>query len=426
MRFLFAAHPTVGHTNGLRAIGRALLARGHAVAFATTVTRPAPRWAPVPAVVRTAAEIPDLLARDGFALVPLRPSLRALAHATLIPFARGYAELRHALGMFGADLVPHARALAAAIDAHRADVVVSDFLLFSAGLAAKLRRRPLAAFYHSALPFPVPGHPPFGSGLPHDAPRDAAFARAERDYADLARAAHRAVARACEALALPAPSPEMLAQPYSDECNLLATTRALEPGLPALPAHTHFVGPCIEGRAEDERHPALDALRFDGPRVYVSLGTVFDANRRAFEAILRGLARPGVRVVVSAGASYERLSRRPPTSNAVYFRRVPQLAVLRQIDLMVTHGGNNSTLETIAAGKPMIVVPFGGDQLANARRVEALGSGVALLPRELSPASVARAFERARTLAPRAAELAEALRGVDGTAASVRILEGLR
>ncbi len=424
MRFLLAAHPAVGHTNGLRAIGRRLLARGHSVAFATTVTSP-PRWLPVPGIVRTAAEIPGQLVRDGFDLVPLTTSLRALAHGAMIPVSRGYGELHHALGMFGADMVEHTHALGAAIDARGIDVVLADFLLFPASLAARLRRRPFAAFYHSALPFPVPGHPPFGSDLRHDAPRDAAWAEAERGYAGLVKSVQSTVARACRALALPAPSLAMLERPYSDDCNLLATTRALEPGLPEMPAHTHFVGPCLDGRIEDERHPALDALRFDGVRVYLSLGTVFDTNHRAFEAILRGLDRPGVRVIVSAGSSYERLSRGRVSSNAVYFPRVPQLAVLREVDLMVTHGGNNSTLETLAAGRPMIVVPFGGDQLANARRVETLGAGTAILPRELRPATVSRAFESARACAARAKELGASLQGVDGTAASVEVLEGL-
>ena len=71
------------------------------------------------------------------------------------------------------------------------------------------------------------------------------------------------------------------------------------------------------------------------------------------------------------------------------------------------------------------MIPFGGDQLQNARRVEALGTGVAILPRALRPDSVRRAFDAARSLAVRSVELAESLRGVDGTTASVALLESL-
>lgn len=425
MRFLLAAHPTVGHTNALRTIGRRLLQRGHAVAFATTVTKAPPRWVPFPDVMRTAAEIPTSLVADGFHLVPLQPSLWALRHAVLAPMSRGYDELRHAVGMFGTTMVSDARTLAAAIDAFGADVVVGDFLLFGAFLAAKLQDRPFAAFFHSALPFPAPGRAPFGSGLPNDAPRDADWEAAERSLASLSALAHEKMCGACRRLGVAPPGHEVLERPYSDDLNLLATTRDLEPGLREMPANAHFVGPCLEGRDEDAGHPVFAALRGPGTRVYVSMGTVFNTNPRIFEAILRGLDRPGVRVVVSAGAAFEALSRRPPTSNAAFFPRVPQLGVLREVDVVVGHGGNNTTMETFAAGKPLVVVPFGGDQLQNARRVESLGAGVAVLPAELGPARIGAAFERALGCRERAREIGASLVGVDGTGASVRLLEGL-
>lgn len=400
-------------------------ARGHHVAFATSVAPAAPPWLPLPEVVRTGGAIPAALARDGFEVVPLGLSLRSLRHAIMVPMSRGYTEMRHALSMFGADAVAQARTLAAAIDRHRADVVVGDYLMASAYLAARLKKRPFVAFYHSALPFPGPDRPPFGSGLPHHAPRDAAWAAAQREVDSIGALADRMFDRACNELGVPRPARRLLSEPYSESCNLLATTPELEPGLPAQRGPVHFVGPCLEGREEDEAHPALDALRTEETRVYVSMGTVFNTNRRVFESILHGLDRPGVRVVVSAGASHAALEKRPPTRNARFFARVPQLAVLRAADVVIGHGGNNSTLETLAAGKPLIVVPFGGDQLENARRVEALGSGVAVLPGELHATGVRAAYEQALGKRARAEEIAASLRGVDGTARSVAIIEEL-
>lgn len=421
MRALLAAHPTVGHTNALRAIGRRLLSRGHAVAFATTEVR-APKWAPP--VVRTAAGIPDALRRDGFEVVPLSLSARALACSVIVPMTRGYTEMRWALRMFGADAVAHARALAETIDRLDVDVVVADYLMVSAWLAARMRRRRFAALYHSALPFPGPERPPFGSGLPFDAPRESwRDARASLD--DIGREALSMVRAACRELFLDEPTTHLLDTPYSEDCNLLMTLPELEPGLPPQPEGVHFVGPCLDGRVEDETHPALEALKTTDTRVYVSMGTVFDTDRRVFDAILRGLDRPGVRVVVSAGAQRRALEKRPPSGNALFYERVPQLAVLRNVDLMVTHGGNNSTLETMAAGRPLIVVPFGGDQLENARRVEALGVGVAVLPQALDAERIGSAFEQALSLRAPAAALAGSFEGVDGTNRSVELLEAL-
>lgn len=424
MRVLLAAHPTVGHTNALRTIGRALAKRGHRVAFATTVIRPPPRWLPAPEVVRTGARIPAALEADGFELVPLRSSLAALGHAVMTPLSRGYTEMGHALRMFGHDALPHARAIAAAIDRAGADVVLADYLQFGAYLGARLRRRPFAAFYHSALPFPGPDRPPFGSGLPFDAPRSA-WAASDRALRAIGEDAVRMIHRACREAGVAPPRRHVLSEPYSDDCNLLATVPELEPGLPRFDGPVHFVGPCLEGRVEASDHPAIEAVAAGSVRVYVSMGTVFNGKPEVFASVLRGLDRPGVEVVVSAGASLEALQRRPPSSNARFFARVPQLAVLRAVDVVVGHGGNNSTLETIAAGKPLVVVPFGGDQLENARRVEALGCGVAVMPDALSAAAVARAFELALARRERARGLAGVLDGVDGTARSVAHVEAL-
>jgi len=364
---------------------------------------------PLPAMLTTALSLPGLVQAAGLRFVPLPAGAALMAYAVAMPFTSGATELRLAARMMTSGIPDAVRALEAELDREPADVIVADFAMLAASLVAERRSVPLVAFFHSGLPFPHRGEHPWVDG--------AAFSAAIDERVADSRAR----------LGLAPIAPGFFDAPSSPDLNLLATTPALEGRDADFGPTTHWVGPCVDGRLEAnvDQFP-FHRLRADAVKVYLSLGTVFNRHPQRFRTLLEGVTRPGVQVVVSAGPSFAAL--KPLASpDVLLFKSVPQLAVLNAVDFVVSHGGNNTVNETLLAGRPLLVLPIGGEQEANARRVERLGAGIALDRLRLSPSVTRSAFERL-TGEPgyreRAAAIAESSRGLRGAEdAARRILE---
>lgn len=427
MQVLFAAHPTVGHTNALRAIGAELRARGHRTSFAIVQTR-VPWTEQWPEPVQAATRLPAAIEAEGAQLLPLTPSLSTLWHAARLTRATGQAELEIALTLFTGGLETQAREIAAHARRVEAAAVVADYLMPAAMLGARLAGRPFVALYHSALIFPGEGAPPFGTTLPSSARGTETWRRAEARLERMGELFDRRVAQAARRLGVPSGRERLLRRPLSDVLNLLATAPELEPGLLPLEGPVVMTGPCLPSAPplDDEGLAVLASLPRDARRVYVSLGTVFNEKPEVYRALIQGATATGAHVIVSAGASLEALaSLRSPTVHL--FRRVPQVQLLERVDAVLTHGGNNTVQECLGAGRPMVVVPFGGDQATNAWRVERLGVGVHLPPRALTAAAVREALAGildARVVA-RAEALSRSLAGYGGVRAAADAILGI-
>src|ERR1041384_2124308 len=72
---------------------------------------------------------------------------------------------------------------------------------------------------------------------------------------------------------------------------------------------------------------------------------------------------------------------------------LPQTSVIPLVDLVITHGGNNTTTEALHFGKPMVVVPLFWDQYDNAQRVDELGFGKRLPTYTFTPTQIVRAID---------------------------------
>ena len=109
--------------------------------------------------------------------------------------------------------------------------------------------------------------------------------------------------------------------------------------------------------------------------VYLSLGSLGSADLELMKRLVELLAATPHRYIVSKGPRSDEFEL---ADNMWGDARLPQTSIIPECDLVITHGGNNTTTESLHFGKPMIVLPLFWDQYDNAQRVEELGFGVRL------------------------------------------------
>jgi MGT family glycosyltransferase len=113
----------------------------------------------------------------------------------------------------------------------------------------------------------------------------------------------------------------------------------------------------------------------DGALIYFSLGSLGSADVPLMRRLIGCLAGTPYRYIVSKGPLHAELELAPNMAGAEF---LPQTSIIPQADLVITHGGNNTTTECLHFGKPMIVLPLFWDQHDNAQRVAELGLGARL------------------------------------------------
>jgi MGT family glycosyltransferase len=165
---------------------------------------------------------------------------------------------------------------------------------------------------------------------------------------------------------------------------------------------------------------SLDA---DGALIYLSLGSLGSADVELMRRLVEVLGRTPHRYIVSKGPRARELEL---PDNMWGEARLPQTSIVPLVDLVITHGGNNTTTESFHFGKPMIVLPLFWDQYDNAQRVQETGHGTRVDPYAFEDAEMHGAIQRLLAdvgLRRRLAATGKAIRAQDGTRRAADLIE---
>ncbi|MBV9760778.1 MAG: MGT family glycosyltransferase [Acidobacteriaceae bacterium] len=192
-----------------------------------------------------------------------------------------------------------------------------------------------------------------------------------------------------------------------------------------LPACFHYVGPI---RPATQPAPPFPWHSLNGqPLIYASLGTV-NQHRRIFETIAQSCVGLRAQLVLSLGGAAKAGEFRDLPGAPLVVEFAPQLQLLERAALTITHGGLNTTLESLAAGVPLIAIPLNFDQFGVAARIRWTRTGDFMKRRNLTPARLRSRIEDVlsnATYKSAALRMRDAIAQTNGAERSADIIESV-
>ncbi|SCF45230.1 glycosyltransferase, MGT family [Micromonospora matsumotoense] len=341
-RFLIVVLPVASHLNAPLAIGQALQAAGHEVAWCGPRSDLRPLIGPDATLYPTGKRYFRNGGDTGMA------SVRSLWEGHVLPVNR---FIRDAADQ--------------AVAHYRPDVAVVDQYAMAGALAAHRHGVPWATFCVGTLELTPPARelPEFDEWVRSQLTRVWALT-------DL-------------------PVDETIDLRFSPYLVIGLTSTALT-GTTPLPARCVLTGPAL-GHRPDAPAFAWDAWDPARRHVLVTVGTMAEhLARDFFQRILAATAPLADRVQVVLTASADVLP--DPPAHVLVAPRVPVLELMPHLDAVVSHGGLGTVTEALAHGVPVVVAPIRHDHPMVARQVTDAGAGIEVSFGSATPAELTAAL----------------------------------
>jgi zeaxanthin glucosyltransferase len=353
MKLGFICPNLPGHLNPMTALARQLQARGHGVVFLYSS------------------------GAGGLPFVPGRGKDQFNEDISQASKMQGEDALKFGMRLMMARTEAILKSLPAVVRANGVDALLIDTVQLYAELGAMQLGMP---YIHVSVGLhrDYSGHtPPYFSDWPHET-TPAALARNREGVAKFAKMLERANAgiRAhAESVGLKIDW-ENVGSTLSPLALMTQVPRAFDFESSHWPPQFHHTGPFHDSKGRDKIDFPWKRLTGE-PLIYASMGTILNGRLDVFRTIVAAVAKhQDLQLVLSVGDQVDPEQIGPVPSNAIIVKRAPQLELLKQTSVCITHAGLNTVLESLAQGVPKVAIPVSFDQPGVAARIVDKKAGV--------------------------------------------------
>lgn len=265
-----------------------------------------------------------------------------------------------------------------------ADLVVASELVFGIAMGCEAANQRFALLTANSLQFPLAGAPQTGPVANRES-----MARDQQQQAAMLEEIGRVFAKHLLSLNNSrarlglAPIGNVFDQLRPAKKTLIAVSRTFDFGPQADVPGFAYVGPQLDEATWTKPWCSPWPQDDNQPFVLVSFSTSFQNHVGILQRVVDALGRLPVNALVTLGPTIDP-DEICTTDNIICLPSAPHDQVMREADLIVTHGGHGTIARAMANKLPMLVIPHGRDQDGNAERIVAHGAGLMLPPSALA------------------------------------------
>lgn len=181
-----------------------------------------------------------------------------------------------------------------------------------------------------------------------------------------------------------------------------------------------------ESKQYEPTESIKEFLQKNKETIYIGFGSMVGGDfSNLFSKVIKGVQLTGVSAIISSGWGGLSSEKVPDTIMMVDY--VPHDWLFNQVSMVVHHGGAGTIAAGLRAGKPTIVVPFGGDQPFWGNQIYKIGAGPKPIPiKSFNSKLFAKRIKEVQTnnkYKENAARIKEILIKEDGKERAVRFIE---